>query len=218
MSTDYHDYVFRDGKLVGDFEEMYKNSTVIPWHQDKQENWIDIRLTREILADVGKFTEVHDFGCGTGHYLSLMAKYVGMPNGRFFGYDISKTACAQAKQNFPLFSFEPLDLTLNSAVTMQIKSNRLFMIRGTLWYVIPKLEVAISNIRASMHLTDKLLVVQNFPPLHSAFIGKDVLPDHISLIEWFSSYFVLERHVWYENSSNLANDNWFIGFFSTKDI
>lgn len=49
-STDYHDYVFRDGKLVGEFEDMYKNSSKVPWHQDEQANWIDVRLTREILS------------------------------------------------------------------------------------------------------------------------------------------------------------------------
>ena len=26
VSTDYHDYVFKDGALVGDFEGMYRNS------------------------------------------------------------------------------------------------------------------------------------------------------------------------------------------------
>ncbi len=73
MSNDYHDYVFRNGKLIGDFEEMYQNSSGIPWHQDQQDNWIDVRITKEILADIGSFDEIHDFGCGTGHYLGLMA-------------------------------------------------------------------------------------------------------------------------------------------------
>ena len=26
ISKDYHDYVFRDGKLVGEFEAMYRHS------------------------------------------------------------------------------------------------------------------------------------------------------------------------------------------------
>jgi hypothetical protein len=51
-STDYHDYVFRDGKLVGEFEEMYLNSATTPWHQDEQENWIDVRLTKEMLCRI----------------------------------------------------------------------------------------------------------------------------------------------------------------------
>jgi hypothetical protein len=29
-STDYHDYVFLEGELVAEFEEMYRNSATIP--------------------------------------------------------------------------------------------------------------------------------------------------------------------------------------------
>ena len=38
VSKDYHDYVFRDGKLVGEFEAIYQNSEGVPWHQDEQES------------------------------------------------------------------------------------------------------------------------------------------------------------------------------------
>jgi len=37
---DYHDYVFRDGKFVGDFDNMYRYAKGIPWEQDKRcEHW-----------------------------------------------------------------------------------------------------------------------------------------------------------------------------------
>jgi hypothetical protein len=35
-SKDYHDYVIKGGVLVREFEQMYQNSTNIPWHQDEQ--------------------------------------------------------------------------------------------------------------------------------------------------------------------------------------
>ena len=111
-STDYHDYVFRDGKLVGEFEEMYRNSATVPWHQDKQETWIDVRLTRELLRDLGHYHEIHDLGCGTGHYLELIARDFLLTGGRSYGYDISPTACKLAKQLFPQSEFNALDLTI----------------------------------------------------------------------------------------------------------
>jgi hypothetical protein len=64
---DDHDYVFREGKLIGDFEAMYRNREETPWHQDKQESWIDVRLTRETLRGFKPFGEIHDLGCGLGH-------------------------------------------------------------------------------------------------------------------------------------------------------
>lgn len=110
-STDYHDYVFREGKLVAEFEEMYRNSATIPCHQDEQENWIDVRLTKEILQDIGRFDQIHDFGCGTGHYLDLMVKHSLATNGKSYGYDVSATACEKAASLFPRSSFSVLDLT-----------------------------------------------------------------------------------------------------------
>lgn len=91
------------------------------------------------------------------------------------------------------------------------------MIRGTLWYVFPKLADVIDNIRTLMTGSDRLLVVQNFQPLENSFIGKDVIPNHLALIDHFSRLFALDRHLWYEDRFRSANDNWFIGLFSIKD-
>jgi hypothetical protein len=221
-STDYHDYVFRDGELIGEFEEMYRNSATTPWHQDEQENWIDVRLTKEILQDLGRFDQIHDFGCGTGHYLDLIVRHSLANNGKSYGYDLSATACEKAARFFPHSSFSVLDLTQPSTNNEQRTTNneqttRLYMIRGTLWYVFPKLATVIENIANRMRYPDRLLVAQNFPPLHNAFVGKDVLPDHFALIEHFSSHFVVDRHIWYENRMRFENDNWFIGLFSLKE-
>lgn len=91
------------------------------------------------------------------------------------------------------------------------------MIRGTLWYVFPKLTTVIENIANRMCHTDRFLVVQNFPPLHTKFIGKDVLPDHLALLRHFLSHFVADRHMWFEDRMKAANDNWFIGLFLLED-
>ena len=34
-SNNYRDFVFKDGKLIGEFEQMYQKSEEVPWHQDK---------------------------------------------------------------------------------------------------------------------------------------------------------------------------------------
>lgn len=36
-----------------------------------------------------------------------------------------------------------------------------------------------------MNSNDRLLVVQNFPPLNNNFIGNDVIPNHYVLMELF---------------------------------
>jgi SAM-dependent methyltransferase len=220
-SKDYHDYVFRNGKLVGEFDAMYQHSEGVPWHQDEQEDWVDIRLTVEMLKDLGQFDEIHDLGCGLGYYLSLIRDSLGSKDCQAFGYDISPTACEKARTLFPAFSFNTLDLTAvaeRPAARRRAQSavRRLFLIRGTLWYVFPRLANVVNMIRSMMAEGDQLLVVQNFPPLENSFVGKDILPNHSALIQHFASCFLAVRHIWYQDTLKSANDNWFIGLFSPR--
>jgi SAM-dependent methyltransferase len=223
-SKDYHDYVFREGKLVAEFENMYRYSDGTPWNQDKQENWMDVRLTAEFMKDVGPYAEIHDLGCGLGHYLALMCVRLGTQGCRGFGYDISESACIKAGQLFPQYRFKQMDLTVEvenprSYVTDQPPQpvRRLFMIRGTLWYVFPRLSTVVSMICNLMSSTDQLMVIQNFPPLDQPFIGKDVLPNHQAVLRYFGECFVPVRHLWFEDTLKAKNDNWFMGLFSVRN-
>lgn len=217
-SRDYHDYVFRNGKLIAEFEAMYRESEGVPWHQDEQENWIDVRLATDLLQDLGPFEEIHDLGCGLGYYLDLMRRRLGTADCRGFGYDISGTACAKASLAFPELKFETLDLTSDAAERLPSAdggavARRLFVIRATLWYVFPKIARVVQLIRSCMSTGDRLLVVQNFPPLDRPFVGKEVIPNHRALMDHFVAAFVCVRHLWYEETVKNANDNWFIGVF-----
>jgi hypothetical protein len=64
-SNDYHDFVIKDGRLVGEFEQMYVKSSDIPWHQDEQEDWLDVRLTVQLLEEYAPFDYICDFGYGS---------------------------------------------------------------------------------------------------------------------------------------------------------
>lgn len=218
-TKDYHSYVFRDGKLVAEFENMYINSEGVPWHQDEQDDWIDVRLTKEMLSDVSGFNEIHDLSCGLGYYLALMGVNLGTQGYKCYGYDISETAIKKAKNAHPNFNFFVFDLMgQKEANTIQssIEIRKLFIVRGTLWYVFSGLDTVLKNIKSMMFENDLLLIVQNFPPLDKPFIGKEVLPNYHALVKKFSSNFSLVRHLWYEDTIKVENDNWFIGLFKVN--
>lgn len=103
-SKDYHDYVIKEGKLIAEFEEMYQNSETIQWHQNEQENWKDVRLTKELLSDEINLERTIDYGCGTGHYLDILVRNLG---GKGIGFDISPTAITHAQKNFSTYFLEP---------------------------------------------------------------------------------------------------------------
>ncbi len=65
----------------------------------------------EILAAIGdlRTAKILDFGCGTGHLLSILKKQPGF-QGEYTGYDISADMIAAAAQKFPAASFQQWDI------------------------------------------------------------------------------------------------------------
>jgi SAM-dependent methyltransferase len=217
-SEDYHDYVFRDGRLIGQFDAMYRHSRDVPWHQNEQSSWIDVRVGMELLREYGPFTRIHDFGCGLGYFLDLLGAAVGTPDCLLTGSDVSPTACAQASELFPGAKFSVQDLMAPPAPSQTNPAENghdkpLFSLRATLWYVFPKMENVIANLAAKMKGNDLLLVAQNFPPLNSDFVGKDVIANPDSLVQWFGASFRSKRSIWIEDKESCGNDNWFVGLF-----
>lgn len=67
-----------------------------------------------------------------------------------------------------------------------------------------------------MEKQDLLLISQNFPPLDSKFVGKDIIPNPESIIDWFSDSFIPLRTIWLQNRISQSNDNWFIAIFQRR--
>lgn len=217
-SVDYHDFVIKDGRLVAEFEQMYVKSRDIPWHQDEQEDWLDVRLTIQLLEEYAPFDYICDFGCGLGYFLDILKKKVGTPECKLIGYDISPTALQKAKDFFPYINFHEMDLTEDSGhreKNWKEGKKRLFTLRGTLWYVFPNMEDVVRNIGTMTLEGDFLLVSQNFPPLESNFVGKETIPNPEVICTWFQKYFNPLKTIWLEDRVRMVkgNDNWFIGVF-----
>lgn len=215
-SNDYHDFVIKNGRLVGEFEQMYQKSKEIPWHQNEQEDWLDIRITIQLLKEYAPFDCICDFGCGLGYFLDILRKNIGRPGSKLIGYDISPTSLEKAKKLIPDIEPHELDLMKNNEIRHKedkICGKRLFAIRGALWYVFPDMENVVENIGNRTAEGDFFLVGQNFPPLDSDFVGKDIIPTPDSIITWFNKYFCPIKTIWLENKISEGNDNWFIGVF-----
>jgi hypothetical protein len=213
-SDDYHDFVIKEGRLIGEFEQMYRKSRSVPWHQDEQENWLDIRITIEFLREYGPFDFILDFGAGYGYFLDKIAKHCGAENPILYGYDISKTACIRGRSQFPHIIFREFNLMAEPSekhsMIIEKRNNNLFMMRGTLWYIFPKINNSFHIISTFMEKNELFLVSQNFPPLSSKFVGKDVIPNPEAILDLSSKFFRPLKTIWLEDSSSEGNDNWFI--------
>jgi len=100
-SKSYHDYVIKDGKFIGNFEEMYKVYED-PWMQSEQPN----RYSRQMaIMNIQRYgiKNIVEYGCGLGYYADWIHKETGVV---CHSIDISETAIEKAKQKFPHLNFE----------------------------------------------------------------------------------------------------------------
>ena len=88
--------------------------------------------------------------------------------------------------------------------------------RHALWYVFPKINNVARNINSMVNRGDYFLVSQNFPPLSSNFVGKDIIPDPQVILDLFSGYFKPLKTVWLEDKISDGNDNWFIAIMQRR--
>lgn len=58
--------------------------------------------------------------------------------------------------------------------------------------------------------SDDYFVSQNFPPLRSNFVGKDIIPEPQKILDLFCNFFKPLKTVWLEDKISDGNDNWFI--------
>lgn len=211
-SRNYHDYCIKDGRFIGQFEAMYA-ACDMPWHQDEQESLPDIRLGIELLREFGPFGAIHDLAAGTGHFLNILHRNFG--TARISGTDISASACKQATTRFPAASFFVDDLKRPGKTAYGADVNRpLYVLRGTLWCLYPEIKEAIDHLPSRVGPNGMLYVAQNFPPLDSQFVGKEIMPTPQVLAGMLDRQFKCKRSLWFENRDSRGNDNWFCGIFT----
>jgi SAM-dependent methyltransferase len=175
---DYHQYVFNNGRLVGDFERMYRESTVVPWRQDESVHswWSDIAV--RMLEVHAPYETAIEVGCGLGYFadrVSTLCRSV-------VGVDISPTAVRKARAKFPHLEFRVLDVR---KPLPRVPRYDLVIVKDLFWYVFPALDQVVGNLQALTATGGRLFLFQSFPNLKRPFIGKRAIPDPDALMARF---------------------------------
>ena len=175
FEVDYHPYVFQDGRLIGEFERMYQEATVVPWHQDRVAEAWPTHVMLSMLRPGAPFDTALDIGCGLGYATARLAELCG----RTRGVDISPTAIDRARTLFPNLEFEVLDI--RTPPRQALGPFSLVVSKEVLWFVIPELSEVLDRLKVMVRPGGWLLMCQSFPPLDRPFYGKDALsnPDHL---------------------------------------
>lgn len=206
FSTDYHDYVFKDGKLILEINHMYQHSKEIPWYQDRDPQKPEVRILIEILRSIAPIGTVCEAGCGLGYFAYALSKYAD----KIYGVDISKTVVQKAAALFPRIKLGVYDLMQTKPIDIfEVPDFNLVVIRGTFWYVFQEMGRVVNYLCDSVTPGGDLLIQQNFPDLDSDFIGKNTIPNPQTLQNYFNKRLFLEvENVHQEYRTQGGNDLW----------
>lgn len=183
---DYHDYVFRDGKLIGAFDDMYRHAKGVPWDQDKRCNhwYTDVGIL--MLRDLGPYDSILEAGCGLG-YISAKLRQLVKPDGYGIdAFDVSAEAVRKAGELHPGIRFSVDDITRSSFD--RGRQYDLVVIRDVFWYIFEQIDTVVSNLTNAVKPGGLLYLCQSFPALDGPFVGKETIPNPDALIDRFQSF------------------------------
>lgn len=131
VEKSYHDYVIKDGKFIGKFDDMYLDVND-PWMQSSQPNKYS-RMAGILHLKNNNIKSVLECGCGLGYYADWIFKETGIiPK----SVDISVAAIEKAKILFPKLDFEVSDITKE---LVKFKHYDCVMLSEIIWYILPSL-------------------------------------------------------------------------------
>lgn len=153
LSDDYHDYVIKDGRFVGRFEEMYQ-ACADPWPETEADlNAMPCSVRTAQVIAAAKPTKVLSVGSGKGLHLNWLAK--ACPATSFEGCEISETAVRESMKRYPHLPVSQLDVKDFASRRWDFE---LILFREVVWYILPHWENVCRELRA--HYAGKQIIVE----------------------------------------------------------
>jgi SAM-dependent methyltransferase len=199
---DYDEYVFKEGRLIGDFDNMYRHAERIPWDQDKRCNHWTAQVGLEMLWATAPYGSILEIGCGLGYIAAKLKPLTKAGRGAVDAFDISPDAVRKARRLHPGIRFYADDILRPDFKPK--RRYRLVVVRELFWYVFPQMDRAVRNILSCVVPGGYLYIGQYFPALDRPFIGKETIPSPEALLNLFPSLVPLSTAV--IRNHPLAND------------
>lgn len=182
----YQDYVIRDGRLVGEFEQMYQDHAD-PWEQSTREEFASEKaVALNLIRKVGA-RRVMELGCGYGHYTAKI-RALGV---EVLGVDVSPTAIARARAMHPASQFLTGDI-LDFDLYRSFKPDLIVMAEIT-WYVLDKLDAFLSFFREELPEVHLIHLLNTYPAGEQQY-GKEKFTNLAEIM----AYFRLDYSEWGE--------------------
>jgi SAM-dependent methyltransferase len=203
----YQDYVIKDGKLVGEFEQMYQDYED-PWEQTTREAWASEKMVALNFIQKTGARKVVELGCGLGHY----TKKINDLGCETLGVDISGTAIEKARAAYPQSQFAVGDI-LDFSIYRDFQPDVIIMAEIT-WYVLDKLDEFIVFVSKELPQT-KLIHLLTVYPLGVQQYGKDKFTNLDEIKAYFNADYLEWGEICYPEMEGCKR-TYFIGNLGVK--
>jgi SAM-dependent methyltransferase len=179
----YQDYVIKNGQLVGEFEEMYRDFQD-PWEQTTREEFAAEKSIALNAIEALNSKTVLELGCGLGRFTKRI-KALGTP--LVVGMDVSATAIEKARSEIPECTFEVGDI-LDYEIYERYKPDVIVMAEIS-WYVLGKLEKFKTFLREKMPETFLIHLLNTYPDGEQKY-GQEFFSDLPGILRYFDMNYV----------------------------
>ena len=205
----YQDYVIRDGRLVGEFDEMYRDHTD-PWEQTTRERFasekaVALNLISRLKAERGARVVV-ELGSGLGDFTARIAE-LGV---HVIGIDISQTAVDKARARHPSIDFICGRFSYHEALR-DLKPDIVVMADIT-WYVLDELPAFLSFFKRDLPQTWLIHLLMTYAPGIQRY-GAKFFTDLDGIKRYFGLNYLESGLVHYDRGAR----SWFAGRAAALD-
>ena len=185
--ADYHDYVIKDGKFIGRFEEMYQN-VADPWHhgQAKQPQYDLMLYLLRRFAVCSRGSTVFDIGCSQGPFTARLAR--ALPGVEIQAVDIAPTAIQKAKDKYGALGINFAVMDIQTEYYKIEKKFDLIIMSQLMWYILPKFGAVVQQLLThNLTAAGYLLISQVFYSKDKQKYGKEIVSspeEMLQLVGW----------------------------------
>ncbi len=174
-SPDYHDYFIKDGRFIGEFEQMYRN-VEDPWLCAGKGHSLYNDLLLALVQHVAPAKSVIlEAGSGLGALAARIRQ--ALPDAIVKGCDVSPTAVEKARARHPGIDFFVQDLTRLDTAPCPSGSLDVVTLAQVLWCVLPSTPDIMRQVFRLLKPQGSLLVLQQFYSDAEQQYGRGIVED-----------------------------------------
>ena len=179
-SDRYQDYVIKDGKFIGNFEQMYKDFED-PWGQLENKFTVENEIFKKWCTKMKneEKNRVIEIGSGLGRVTNFIKKQ-GLD---VLGIDISDTAVKKAQERYPECNFIRGDI-LDFDIYLKFNPQIIILSEIT-WYVLEKLDEFLNFLKEKF---PKIIIIHFLTTYPNGIqkYGTDYFVDLNGILQYFN--------------------------------